>query len=114
MAKYETTLRGDFASFVNTLDQGILDASVSAKREDASDYANAGVQCAVRVYERYSVVGSNRVSLSITVLAQNEVIFVSAITSGGSEAVLFKINTLGENSFLQTAVDVIENYTRMQ
>ncbi len=114
MAKYETSLRGDFAAFVDTVHQGILNASASAKLEDFSDYANGGVRCAVRVYERYSIIGSNRVSLSVTAIAQNEIIFVSAITSGGSEAVLFKINTLGENSFLQTAVHAIEQYTQMQ
>ena len=48
--------------------------------------------------------GNNRVSLSVT-LFQNgdEGIHLSAITSGGSQAVFFKINTWGEEAFLRSS-----------
>jgi hypothetical protein len=64
----------------------------------------------VRVYERYSAFGGNRVSLNISVLAVGEQLAVSAISSGGSQAVWFKINTVGEDSFLKKAVDAIRSY----
>ena len=35
---------------------------------------------------------------------------VSAVTSGGSQAVLFKINTWGEEAFLNTLRDVLAWY----
>ena len=54
----------------------------------------------MRVYERYSVVGGNRVSLNLTLAGEGEDLFLSAITSGGSQAMLFKINTWGEEAFL--------------
>ena len=110
MAKYESRVQGDFDGFLRILENGILGGSVSASYEGGSDYENNGVRCAVRVYERYSMIGSNRVSLNITLIGNGEDMFVSAITSGGSQAVLFKINTLGEGSFLQKAIDIIENY----
>jgi hypothetical protein len=56
------------------------------------------------------MIGKNRVSLSITLVGNGNDLFVSAITSGGSQAVLFKINTLGEGSFLQRAIEIIEDY----
>ena len=66
-------------------------------------------RCSVRVFERYSCAGSNRVSLSVT-LFQNgdEPIQLSAITAGGSQAVFFKINTLGEESFLEKLIKLLD------
>jgi hypothetical protein len=110
MAKYESRLQGDFNDFLRTLENGILAGSASASFEDGSDYENNGIRCAVRVYERYSMIGKNRVSLSITLVGNGNDLFVTAITSGGSQAVLFKINTLGEGSFLQRAIEIIEDY----
>ena len=110
MAKYETALTGNFDALLERLNNGILKGSVSASFEDGSDYQYGSTRCAVRVYERYSVVGSNRVSLNVTLVGEGTNLFVSCITSGGSQAVFFKLNTLGENSFLQRAVEIIESY----
>ena len=64
----------------------------------------------VRVYERYSMTGSNRVSMNVTLLGVGDDLFVTAITSGGSQAVFFKINTLGEEAFLRLFIDSIESF----
>ena len=56
------------------------------------------------------MLGGNRVSLNVTLLSDGNYISVSAITSGGSEAVFFKINTLGESSFLDQLIDVVEAF----
>ena len=112
MAKYERTVTGDFYGFLQTIHDGILHGSSSASYEDGSDYEHNGVLCAVRVYERYSMMGSNRVSLNVTLVGNGEHLFLSAITSGGSQAVFFKLNTLGESSFLDRLIDIAENYAR--
>ena len=62
-----------------------------------------------KVYERYAYFGKNRSSLSLTVMGNNEDVYVCAIASGGSSAMLFKINTWSEQSFLNTIIDDI-NY----
>jgi Family of unknown function (DUF6054) len=108
VAKHECALRRDFDTVLRALDTAIIQGSSSAKLEDASDLQLGGVRCAVRVYERYSLAGGNRVSLSLTLLGDGEHVFVSAITSGGSQAVFFKVNTMGEESFLRYAVDALE------
>ena len=83
MAKYECRLKGSFTHFLQYLDQAILQSSVSASYEEGSDYCLGETRCAVRVYERYSVTGSNRVSLSVTLLGKGEELMLCAITSGG-------------------------------
>ncbi len=112
MAKYETTLKGDVRALAAVIEQGIMGGSVSASLEDQSNFSADGVQVAVRVFERYSWLGSNRVSLSVTLVSRGQDIFVSAITSGGSQAVFFKINTFGESAFLDKLIDIIANFER--
>ena len=102
MAKYEREFRGDFDAALEKIHDAVMNGSYSASYEDGSDYVSGGFRCAVRVYERYSAMGGNRVSLSVTLAGSGETLFVSAITSGGSQAVLFKINTWGEEAFLDT------------
>ena len=110
MAKYESKLRGNFDELLNMLNHGILKGSISASYEDGSDHSVNGVRCAINVYERHSIAGGSRVSLAVIVIGNGDDLFVSAITSGGSRAVFFKINTIGENSFLECAVDIIEAF----
>ena len=52
--------------------------------------------------------GGNRVSMNVTLVGKGEELFLAAITSGGSQAVLWKINTMGEEAFLQTLIDAME------
>ena len=112
MAKYEATLHAGFDSLLRTIHEEVLQGSMSASYEDGSDLLLAnGCRCAHRVYERYSVIGGNRVSLSVMLAEQEDGTYVSAITSGGNRAI-WKINTFGENtfgeqSFLDQFIDIL-------
>ena len=112
MAKYECRISGDFHNVLQMLHDGLLRSSMSASYEDGSDMQAGDTRCSVRVYERYSMMGSNRVSLSLTLLGSGNDLFLSAITSGGSQAVFFKINTFGEEAFLDRLVELINDYNR--
>lgn len=108
MAKLEETRYEDFDRLLQRLEQGILEGSLSASLEDASDFRSGSARCSVRVFERYSYSGNNRVSLTLT-LFQNgdEPVRLSAITAGGSQAIFFKINTWGEESFLDKLREIL-------
>jgi len=102
MAKLERTLNGDFDQILSKIEHGIMKGSLSASLEDSSDFTDGSSRCSVRVFERYSVMGSNRVSLNVTLFqGKDGIIHLSAITSGGSQALFFKINTFGEEAFLK-------------
>ena len=108
MAKMERMLTGDFDPILSNIEHGIMKGSVSASLEDGSDFISDGCRCSVRVFERYSALGSNRVSLSVTLFqGKDGTIHLSAITSGGSQAVFFKINTFGEQAFLDKLAEVL-------
>ena len=51
----------------------------------------------------------NRVSLNVTLFGLNDIVHVSAITSGGSQAMIFKINTFGEEAFLDKVKEILGN-----
>lgn len=109
MAKYEKVLNGNFDKILEIICDGILSGSSTATLEDSSDFADGSARCSVRVFERYSYTGSNRVSLSLTLFqSEGDKIFLSAITSGGSQAMLFKMNTLGEEAFLEKLKEIVE------
>ena len=97
MAIFEKTIRNkNFDKLLRKLEQEIPDSSWSAR-------------CSVRVFERYSMMGGNRLSLTLTMFQNGDSpIRLSAITAGGSQAVFFKVNTLGEESFLDDVKDLLE------
>lgn len=101
MAKLEQIINGNFEQLLRKIEDGIQGGSVSASLEDESDFRSGDARCSVRVFERYSYAGNNRVSLSVTLFQSGDgPIHLSAITSGGSQAMFFKINTWGEEAFL--------------
>lgn len=103
MAKLERSFNTDFSALLSRIESGVLNGSMSATLEEKSDFRGENSRCSVRVFERYSYAGSNRVSMSVTLYQDGDgPVRMSAITSGGSQAMFFKINTWGEESFLET------------
>ena len=92
MAKIERYINEDFEQLLSKIENGIINGSMSATLEDASDFQSG-----------------NRVSLNIT-LFQNDKdpVQLSAITAGGSQAVFFKINTWGEEAFLDKLIELLD------
>ncbi len=112
MAKIECELYGEYEEILAKFHNAVMDGSYSASFEDGSNFVTSNMRCAVRAYERYSIVGKNRVSLTFTLVESEGRIFFSAITTGGSQAVFYKIDTIGEENFLSTIEWVVEMYSR--
>ena len=110
MAKLERTVTGiDINTLSQRIIEGVTSRSISASIEDQSYFTCGNVTCIVIVFERYSVLGSNRVSLNVTLFGTADRVLVSAISSGGSEAMFMKLNTFGEESFLDVFADVLNS-----
>ena len=102
MAILKRTYKGDFDALLVKVKNAVLDGSASATLEHGVDYRTPTGRCSVMVFERYSYMGGNRVSMSVTLFQSGEDIELCAITSGGSQALFWKVNTLGEEAFLET------------
>ena len=84
MAIFEKTIQNKkFDQLLWKLENEIPASSWSAELEAGSDFKEGDARCSVRVFERYSVMG-------------------------GSQAVFFKVNTLGEESFLEDVKGLLE------
>ena len=109
MAKLEKILQGNLDQILHKIENGILNGSMSASLEETSNFRSGDVRCSVRVFERFSFIGSNRVSLNVTLFQSgNGPVHLSAITSGGSQAIFFKLNTFGEDAFLDEIRRIVE------
>ena len=115
MAIFEKTIRNkNFDKLLRKLENEIPDSSWSADLEAGSDFKEGDARCSVRVFERYSMMGGNRLSLTLTMFQNaDSPVRLSAITAGGSQAVFFKVNTLGEESFLNDVKDLLEEKGRL-
>ena len=109
MAMLERDLRGNFHQVLNELHSGVMNGSVSASYEGGSEFRMGSTLCAVRMYERYSAFGGNRVAMSLTLAGNGDRLHLTAITAGGSQAVFFKLNTVGEEAFLDTLTQVADS-----
>lgn len=107
MAKLERVFNSNLESVLEAVDSAVH-SSISASLEEASDIVFDTGRCAVRIYERYSAFGGNRVSLSVTALETGGKVYLCAATSGGSQAMFFKLNTLGEESFLDSITGALD------
>jgi hypothetical protein len=112
MARYERRITGELDAFTAYLNGAVRKGSVTATLEDSSDQAVGDARMVVLVYERFSALGGNRVSLNISLLAAKDQpeIALTAIASGGSEAMFFKVNSFGEEAFLDKIIKAIEAY----
>ena len=107
MAKLEKTIQGDFDAILRKVERAVLGGSLSATLEDSCDWRSGNARCSVRVFERYSYFGGNRVSMSVTLFQNGGDVKLCAVTSGGSQAMFFKVNTIGEENFLYTLEDAL-------
>jgi hypothetical protein len=111
MAHYETVLSGDADALAQHLDRAIGGGSATSKLESGSDQRLDDARMVVRAYERYSAMGGNRVALTVSILAVGDKLAVSMVSSGGSRAMFFKVNTIGESSFLDRGVAALGSFT---
>lgn len=110
MATITRTVTGQLSEVVPFLEAGVLDRSRSASAEAAVDLATSAGGVAVRGFERYSMTGSNRVGMTITVIQDGPDVHIVGITLGGSQAVFLKLNTIGEEEFLATLDSTISQW----
>ena len=109
MSRLSRLVNGNFDQIIRDVTDEILHGSISATLEESDDFSQGTARCSVRVFERYSWMGGNRVSLSLTFFqAEDGPVCLSAITSGGSQAVFTKINTVGEETFLEKLRDALD------
>lgn len=110
MAKHTCQLQGTMQQFCRFLKDELIRSSFSASLEEEDYYQIHDVNVGTLVFERYSYTGKNRLSLTINVAEYQNHIRVTAISSGGSQGMFFKINTFGEDAFLEKFINAVKKF----
>jgi hypothetical protein len=105
MAKFEKTITGEFEAVVREIDRCVMNNGASMNLVDQSDHKLNETNIAVRVYDKYFMRNKSRASLSVTIIGQDDQIFITAIGAGGGQGVIFNFS-LGAESEM---VDIVSN-----
>ncbi len=110
MAKIERIINKDFDQLLSTIEDGIINGSVSASLEDSSDFRSQDARCSVRVFERYSYTGGNRVSLNVTLFFKmaRSLFTFPQLRQVEARLFFFKLNTFGEEAFLDKLIELLD------
>ncbi len=108
MAKYETTMTGQFESVVDRLESDIVNSGMTMNLVDQSNYSIGDTKIAVRVYDKYFMRNGNRASLSLTIVGLDDDLFISAIGAGGGQGIILNFS-LGAESEMVAVVEASVN-----
>lgn len=112
MAKFELVVTGSLANFVPFIKDSLQNSSASATLEDESYLDYGSVKIAIISFERYSMFGGNRVSLTVNISEHNDEIAIVGMAGGGSQATFWKVNTVGETNFLEKLENAVAEWQR--
>lgn len=108
MGKLERTLQGNFNTVLKGIEQTLLESSHTASLEEKSDFHSNGARCSVRQFEWFSPAGGNRITMTVTLFqAEEGPIYLSAVTSGGSQAMFYKTSSWGGDNVLNILSDYL-------
>ena len=111
MAKLETTLRGSLDQWAEKIETGLLEGSISASMAERSAFRapDGSSQGRVLVFERFSMLASDWLSLSVTLFQDNTgLIHCSAISSGSGVNDVLGFGERGGKAFLKQLRSILE------
>lgn len=97
MASFRFQTSGNLVTFKESVQKMTRALSMSVTQEED---IQVNEHTYLLGFERYSMTGSNRISLTLVISQNGSTIDLVAISTGGSQAKLFKFNTFGESQFI--------------
>jgi len=114
MAKFECSLKGDFDAVLRIIEHGLSNVDNSISYDDGSDFQTGQFRCAVRVFEKFNSYRNGVVNMNIMLAGEGDNLFLSAITSGGSEILLFQGSFESrENKLIDRLKKILEEYEKV-
>lgn len=106
---YKREVNKDINEVSHKIQEAFANMNLSSSLEDSVKEVVDSKLVELMIFERFSMFGSNRVSLSVMLIgdAYTTKIFMKA--SGGSQGALLKINTFSESSFLNKAIKKLDS-----
>lgn len=110
MAKFEKILMGDFDKITADLHKHVMDSAVSMNLVDESHHEFGHTKVMVRAYDKYFMRNASRASLSVTVVSDEESLFISAIGSGGGQGAFYNFSLGAEDEMAELVAAFFNDY----
>lgn len=83
--KFECVIPGsyDFDEVLNYFHEQLVGRGVTTDLRSGSDYRDGAVRVAVRIYDRFAILGAEWFSLTFTMISNEQELFLSTIAAGG-------------------------------
>lgn len=109
--KFECVIPGcyDFDEVLNYFHEHLLGRGVLTDLTGGSDYRDGAIRVAVRVYERFAIIGTEWFSLTVTMISNGQELFLSAVAAGGGGEGAF-----GESRFVNQLIRAAEQFEGME
>ncbi len=99
---------GNLHHIAQTASNDILNSGMSCHLVERVSEAHGEVQLVVQVFEKYYMRVSNRVSLTLTLVAVGDAVTAYCIGSGGGQGPIFAMSWGAEENFAITAAQALE------
>lgn len=109
MSKFEYRTLGRFEDILMLLDDAVMHSALSMRLVDSSDISCKNAHVAVRVYDKYFMRNDNRASLTLTVVASEGEVCISAIGAGGGSGAIFNFSWGAEDNLVNVVKDAVRD-----
>lgn len=113
VAKYVDQIPGDIDEFTSYFEKAILERKLFSTVKHQFRTKVNDVCCSVQVFEGYTFLGGNWLTMNVTAIEYGGQLKVAVMTSGGSNALFFKNSSLGvdaEIKMLKEAKEIISDW----
>lgn len=110
MSKYSGYVKLSVDEIVVVVRNAILNETITGSLEDEHITWVGGKKVYTQVFEKYSMAGGNRMSLTINYYEQDGCTEVMAIATGASQGAFLKLNFFSENWLISDFINIIEPY----
>lgn len=90
-----------------------LSGGSSDSFEGGSDYQNGDTRVALRVYESFTVMGGNRMSMTVMLASSGREMFACAVTAAGGGG-MAKVVGWGEDRYLKRFAEAARQFEGME
>lgn len=106
----ELTMRGtgNIDQVFSYLDQAVVSHATTCQAVGTHGAAFGDARIILRVYEKYYMRNSSRASLTVLMTAQNNVVDVKIVSSGGSGSAIMKFSWGAEEEFVGVAEGALQ------
>lgn len=109
MARLSMRGSGDLSKVEFQLTEYIQNSAISCELIDQVSHTVGTAEVRMYVFEKYYMRSSNRASLTVMLLAdENDEIFVDAVGAGGGQGAIFRFSWGAEEDFVGTVKNALE------